>query len=87
MIDVALGRKPDLTAKEHHQAAGIRFIFDQGDADYYRATEMAHRQLIVESQVEDITDRNVVDSSTRFGYFIVAGDDPLLIRNIVGKEG
>ncbi len=87
VIDVALGREPNLTAKEHHQAAGIRFIFDQSDADYYRATELAHSQLIVESQVEDITDRNVVDSSTRFGYFIVAGDDPLMIRNIVGKEG
>ena len=34
---------------------------------------------------EEITDRKVVDSSSRFGYFIVAGDDAKLIRDIVSR--
>ncbi len=87
VIDVALGNKPDLTRENVKNAAGIKFIFNKADADYYNEVAGKHSDLIVESSIEDITDRNVVDSSTRFGYYILAGDDAGMIRDIVsGKE-
>lgn len=42
--------------------------------------------MVIESEVEEITDRRVVDSSSRFGYFIVAGEEPSLIRDIVDGQ-
>ena len=86
VIDVALGNKPSLLPGDKRAAAGIRFIFDQKDADYCREICDKYPELVVEKEVEEITDRRVVDSSSRFGYFIVAGQDPSLIRNIVDGQ-
>lgn len=83
VIDVALGNAPDLTPSTHHSAAGIKFIFSQQDADYFKEIQQKYSELIIESSIEDITDRHVIDSSTRFGYFIVAGNDQGTIREIV----
>ena len=83
VIDVALGQEPSLEVGDKHAAAGIRFIFDQKDADYCKEICDKYPELVVEKEVEEITDRKVVDSSSRFGYFIVAGEDKKLVRDIV----
>ncbi|MCR5670495.1 MAG: ATP-grasp domain-containing protein [Butyrivibrio sp.] len=83
VIDVALGNKPVLTQGKKYKAAGIRFIFGQEDADHCREICEKYGDLVIESSIEDITDRRVVDSSSRFGYFIVAGDDADLIHRLV----
>lgn len=83
VIDVALGREPELVPGPKHNAAGITFIFDQADVDYFQEVQKKYNSLIIESEIEEITDRKVVDSSSRFGYFIVAGDDANLIRQII----
>ena len=85
VIDVALGNEPDLTPGKKHNAAGIKFVFCQEDADYCNEVCAKYKDLVVESSVEEITDRKVVDSSSRFGYFIAAGDDAKLVRDIVAK--
>ncbi len=86
VIEVAMGQKPTLSEKECYKAAGVRFIFNQKDADYCRAICAEQKELVIESSIEDITDRNVVDSSSRFGYFIVAGNDVDTIRNIIESD-
>ena len=83
VIDVALGREPELVPGPKHNAAGISFIFDQAEVDYFHEVQKKYNSLIIESEIEEITDRKVVDSSSRFGYFIVAGDDANLIRQII----
>ena len=83
VIDVALGQEPDLSAGEKYAAAGIKFIFSREDAKYCDMICEKYPYMIIEKEVEEITDRIVVDSSTRFGYFIVAGEDPVLVRSIV----
>ncbi len=87
VIDVALGNKPELTPGKRYAAAGIRFIFNQDDADYYAQVSREYPGLVIEKEIEEITDRKVTDSSSRFGYFIVAGDDKDLIRAIIEKKG
>ena len=41
---------------------------------------------MVEKEIEEVTDRKVVDSSSRFGYFIVAGKDIDTIHKISEGE-
>lgn len=83
VVDVAMGNEPDLTRAGHYQAAGIRFIFSQEDVDRYKKIAEENKDMIIESSIEDVTDRNVVDSSSRFGYYIVAGNDKAMIRELV----
>ncbi len=83
VVDVAMGNEPELTMGMSYKAAGIRFIFGKEDADYCRRICENSRELVIESDIEEITDRKVVDSSSRFGYFIVAGDNPRKIRKII----
>jgi biotin carboxylase len=83
VIDVALGKEPDLTPKSHHMSAGIKFVLNKADLERLETIKENHKDLLIESSVEDITDRNVVDSSTRFGYCIVAGNDADEIRKLV----
>ncbi len=86
VIDVAMGQKPSFEIGKKYAAAGIRFIFDEKDADYCRKICEEYPSLVVEKEVDEITDRKVVDSSSRFGYFIVAGDDKKLVRDIVSES-
>lgn len=58
VIDVALGCEPDLTKKEHKKAAGIRFVFDRKDVERFTSVSDDHRELLVDSNIENITDRN-----------------------------
>ena len=78
-----MGQEPDLTSDKAHNAAGIKFIFGQEDADYSRDICEKYKDLVVESDIEEITDRRVVDSSSRFGYIIVAGEDEKQIHKII----
>ena len=83
VIDVALGKKPNLTVGEKYKAAGIKYIFDESDLEYLNRLHKEHPEIIVEEEIEGISDRKVVDSSTRFGYYILAGDDIDLIKKII----
>ena len=86
VIDVAIGKEPELVPGKKFGAAGIKFIFEQSDVDYFKQVREKYGDLIVESDIEELTDRKVVDSSSRFGYFIVAGDDDETIRNIIANN-
>ena len=83
VIDVAMGQEPELSPEKANNAAGIKFIFGQEDADYCKNICEKYKELVVESDIEEITDRRVVDSSSRFGYVIVAGEDEKLVHKII----
>ncbi len=86
VIDVALGKEPELDSEKKNAAAGIKFIFSQRDVDYCRSVCEKYPGLVVEKEIEEVTDRKVVDSSSRFGYFIVAGKDIDTIHKIIEGE-
>lgn len=86
VIDVALGKEPELDSGKKNAAAGIKFIFNQKDVDHCRSVCEKYPGLVVEKEIEEVTDRKVVDSSSRFGYFIVAGKDIDTIRKIIKGE-
>jgi biotin carboxylase len=75
VIDVACGREPDLRPVREGKIAYIRFVFTQEDR---KLLEGIQRELPGSihfiSEMEEIREGSVTDSSTRFGYFILAFD-------------
>ena len=74
VIDVALGIKPDYE-KDSHMCAGIRFVFNQNDIDVLNTLKEEHPEYLVEEDVHEITDEKVIDSGSRFGYYMFKSQD------------
>ncbi len=86
VLDIALGRQPDFTVRPHRCAAGIRFIMNAGDLEVFRTVERTAPGLVVRHFLEEGDVSEVpADSSSRHGFFIIAGDDPGEIRQILEK--
>lgn len=74
VIDVALGKEPDLTPKHGPAHAMIRFVFNQQDKDVLEEIKCTHPEFIVfESPIEEFA-HDVADSSSRFGFYIFRAD-------------
>lgn len=73
VIDVALGIKP-IIKKTKKCAAAVRYIFEQKDLDVLDRIKNNQPSLIVKEDVHKITRNEVIDSSSRFGYFIITAN-------------
>lgn len=86
VIDTALGQKPLLQREHKPQYAGIRFIFNQKDLEIYEDIKKNQPQILnYVSEIEKIGEHEVVDSSTRFGYFIIVADNKEQIKEILER--
>lgn len=73
VIDVACGKAPDFTVNTKRKVGAIKFIFSKKDIEIINRIEQEMPETIYfKSKIEDIDSRNVIDSSTRFGYCIFA---------------
>lgn len=71
VIDVAAGTPPDLTFTAINRAAGVRFIFDQSDADEINRLKLSHPDDCISAYIsENIGMQAVKDSASRYGYAI-----------------
>lgn len=71
VVDVALGKKPDLTPQASPAHALIRFVFGPEDvAALERIQDEAPGLIVFQSPIQAFT-HQVTDSSTRFGFFIL----------------
>jgi len=85
VIETALGQKPALIQEHEPKCAGIKFIFSKEDFDLYIKVKEEHPEILhYVSEIEEIGSRDVVDSSSRFGYFIMCDDKSELITSILG---
>lgn len=73
VIRVSLGEKP-LIIKKKGCYAGVRFIFDKTDIELFNNLKTNRPDLLVDYEINDITDEKVTDSASRFGYFIISAD-------------
>lgn len=75
VIDIALGNKPDFTKVCEPGKAEVRFIFSKKDLEILEKEKKENPEKIYRiSEIEEITEGHVVeDSSTRYGYYILAG--------------
>lgn len=76
VVDIALGREPDLNPVSEPQAAAIRFMFEEADfqlLDRVRSECPNFLQSVRIDEEARAGAREVTDSSTRLGHFILAG--------------
>lgn len=73
VIDIAMGNEPNIS-KENDKAAAVRFVFDEKDIEVYEKIKSEHPEYIVTSDIHPITDEEVTDSSTRFGYYLLKAE-------------
>lgn len=85
VIDVALGNKPDLTPASPPAFAAIRFVFSKQDLDILEnIRKTAPETLYFVSDMAPIGDHAIVDSGTRYGFYIVKTDTREKIKGLVG---
>lgn len=71
VIEAAAGMPVSFEKSLHSECAGIRFIMNQEDYQFYLHLKEKHPECIVyESDIDDEFSRNVVDSGSRHGYYI-----------------
>ena len=85
VIDTALGERPALTHKAH-SAAAVRFVFSQEDVDVLARIKREHPELLVREDVDTSFDHPVTDSATRFGYYLLRGEDVSLLQQYMPKD-
>ena len=74
-IDVACGREPGLSPELPPRIAAIRFIFSQRDLDDLEVIRREHpRNIYRTSHILPLDGREISDSSTRYGFYILAAD-------------
>ena len=85
VIQVALGIEPviESTCK---RAAGVRFVFGEKDMDVYHQIRKEHPEYIFAEELHPITDVQVVDSSTRFGYYLLCANDSEMLHPYLPDE-
>lgn len=81
VIDVACGNAPELIKNKKEEYAGIRFIFNQHDINILDDIKREHPEIIKYVSEFASMDHDVVDSSTRFGFYIMADENPVIIKH------
>lgn len=79
VIDVALGIEPKLDM-DIKKCAAIRFVFSEDDLHVLSNIKEECPEILIEEDINDITDHKVTDSSTRFGYYILQGENRSVIE-------
>lgn len=75
-IDVALGKKPNFQKNNSPKTAVVKFIMEKQDLEILEQIKASSPQSIWRiSTIEEIGSRDVIDSSTRFGYYILSIDN------------
>ena len=75
VIDVAVGIEPVFEKVTKPKVASIKFIFNEKDMqDYERVKSQMPNIIYRTSEIEQIGTHQVVDSSTRYGFYIMATD-------------
>lgn len=85
VIDAALGERPVLTRSARSTAA-VRFVFSQEDVDVLARVKREHPELLVREDVDTSFDHPVTDSATRFGYYLLRGEDASLLQQYMPEN-
>lgn len=75
VIDIAFGIKPKIQIKQRKQAA-VRFIFSNDDLIILDKIKKEHPEILVAEDIWSLCEGEVIDSGSRFGYYIFASEDP-----------
>ena len=85
VIRVSLGEEPEIT-KKNGGYAGVRFIFDKTDVDAFNQLKEERSDLLIDYEINEITENKVTDSASRFGYFIVCANSLEEVQTYLPKD-
>ena len=71
VILIALGQTLDLKGDEMKTPFAVRFVFSKEDVNVLQTLKDEHPEYIVMEDYEEPNSREVVDSSTRFGVYMI----------------
>lgn len=75
VIDTSSGNAPDFTKVKAPAFSAIRFVFEQKDVDILeKIKKEAPETLYYVSDIETIGEHEIVDSGTRYGFYILSTD-------------
>ena len=75
VIQCALGEKPEFICESKPKIAAIKFIFSKQDYQNYLKIKKEKPELLHHvSDIEVVEDQEIVDSSTRYGFYIITCD-------------
>lgn len=81
VLDVAMGKAPDFNKIAKPRIALIKFILTKQDLEKLEKIEKEKPEIIYfKSEIDDVNAHEVIDSSTRFGYYILVYNDKKEIR-------
>ena len=87
VIDTAMGNEPTFEKTTKPKVASIKFIFNEKDMqDYEKVKKEMPNAIYRTSEIEPIGTHKVVDSSSRFGFYIMATDTVDEIRWLFNNE-
>lgn len=71
VIETALGQRPALRQERSGAAAAVRFVFSEEDAEILALLKQQHPEYLVAEDIETVGGREVTDSGSRFGYYLM----------------
>lgn len=75
VIDTACGKEPDFSKVSEPQYASIRFVFGKKDIEILEKIKKSSPKAIqFISELTEIGDRKIVDSGTRYGFYIITAN-------------
>lgn len=76
VIDVAMGNQPVFEQVTKPQIAAIKFIFSKSDVEMYEKAKREIPECIYRaSDIGEVDSHQVIDSSSRFGFYILSTDN------------
>lgn len=87
VIDVSVGISPKIVREGNENAVFIKFIFSENDLKTLEKIKEKMPSIIYKVSVKEIDEHEVTDSSSRFGYYIVAAEDRNKLINILQQVG
>lgn len=72
VLDVALGNVPSFDKKHKGHVAVIKFIFSIDDLEYLKKVELKYPENVYYKSKIDNMNHSIVDSSSRYGFYILS---------------
>lgn len=87
VIEVSCGNPPTINTKEEIKYSYIKFIFNESDLECLNKIKQENpKEIVFISDIKDIHSHTIVDSSTRFGFFIGTTTDKEKLYSIFSNE-
>ncbi len=86
VIDVAMGIEPKYE-KSERRYAGVHFVFSEDDIKCFNRLQKEDADILVDSDINEITNESVSDSSSRFGYYIISSNDREKVEKYLPENG